>query len=135
MKLGWRGSEDTFSVDTSGFKKCLLCPLPGALVAGECRGGDYPEAQGVFPPCQSSPPPTQGLCPFPPPTLSISLQKRLREHDGFPLCVLIFLLTFLLKPSAFKGQEVGGWLGQVSREQSGPSLLAALQPEGWGDQL
>lgn len=73
--------------------------------------------------------------PGPPPTLSISLQKRLWEHDGFPLCVLICLLTFLLKPSAFKGQEVGGWLGQVSKEQPGPSLLAALQPEGWGDQL
>ena len=39
-------------------------------------------------------PPTQGLCPLPPPTMSISLQKRLWEQDSFPLCVLICLLAY-----------------------------------------
>ena len=65
---------------------------------------------------------TQGLCPLPPPTMSISLQKRLWEQDGFSLCVLICLLAyFLAQIECIRGQEVGGWLGQVSKEQPGPA--------------
>ena len=81
-------------------------------------------------------PATEGLCPLPPPTTSISLQRRLWEQDGFSLCVLICLLAyFLAQIECIQGTGSGRLAGTGEQGTAWTSLLAALQPEGWGDQL
>ena len=133
MRLGWRASEGTSSAATSGFKKCLLCPLPGTLVGGRWR---LSKSQGSFPtlplPALQDHPP-RAYTWLPPPTVSLSLQKRLWEQEGVPLCFLFAcLLAFLLRSRAFGGQEVGRLAGTGEQGTSWTRGVGCSPAGRWG---